>query len=726
MAIEQLPLLNSTFTRLNDVLLVEYTYGSKVPPAEIPAEIGSSQSDGNFLRFRNNYAGFDGTYQICNTENTLTNNTQRHQTIPVSRTRFANNTNTDPIPYYFTDENIEVDFLGLQLPNTIDVIYDRVRLHFAQGWSFSDVEGIILYVQAQEKSRNYTTLASVKHLSSDNWFEFNPRPIQYGETLFDTYIEILVPSVQELQFQYEVTPPAARDDTFAYRFTTDTMGFNETRPIIVGVFEIDRTITDNGFQFFDVGQNFEAQFNQADEFQNIYAEIRESENGDFFEYQLKEGSNSIEDFIFAQNARSDTNYTLTHRLVVREQVGGSEIETDIIIRPQNGNFDQVLRFRPVLSYADTSPAFSIDYEATLVNRLGGRSINRRASTTCVDCKKYGRRLESIPVNPVAPLTVYNKVVDGQKFDITNNFEMPIVTKFVPTFIERDLITTSAQTLLINQNGEVVNNQSQSSTDLQSLQGQGQARITLTPFDNPIQFKIYRSSQGQALPLNLNFNSTFFLVFFSDTNQKTYVQNNTTSTLGNTGEGQLAFFVDKETAEKVLTFSNRKFNIISRDNQTGNETSLYSGEWVTETEAAGSETQTSQEQQTTGATNTTQSTNGTNSTTSTTTQAVAGETDAETLRNAKAASNERQRNRTSPQDVVDTQTANEKQSRPEQTRKVLGDTGVVNMTDELDRENEQSLVQLQVPDVSVSNTAKVKGISVRKRFQRRVQQNNTNG
>jgi hypothetical protein len=705
MAVKIKNLRNSVFTQISSEILIEYTYGGVNPPSELTAEVGSPSSRNNFIIYKNDYDLFNGTNFITSSVNNDTANSPMFNVLPISATRFSDNTSNTPIQYFQADERISRRFLATELPNQLDVIYDRVRVHFASGWNFGDSDGIIIYAQALERSGNFCTLASLRHLRSDDWFTFNPKPILFGESLYDTYVEFLIPSVREMQVAYDVAPPSVKPNTLAARFTTNGGGFNENRPVYIGAFLIEKTVVKNGFRFFDIGAEFLTSFSQGDEFQDIFAEIKESDNGDYFEYSVRNGNASIEDFIFRQNSRADTNYIIVHRLTVIEQVGASEIVTDVVTRPQDGNFSNPLKFRPVLDYSSESAAFSIEYEATLLNRAGGRSINRRARITCLDCHKYGRMLRRIQINNAIPQKVYNKIIDGVNLSVNSLTEMPVMTKYVYTFFNQADIVTKAERLLINEAGEIVN---ESSSNTKELKGQGQLTLLITPFDNFYKFNIYKVDDDVANLLNLNLSAKYCLVFFDDNNNRVYI-NTDKSVESNSSAGELIFKLKKDDAQKILTFSNRNFFLVYKNGETGLESNMYMGKWASEMEAVVTQPSISTSN---GATNTVQPVSNIDSTgTNNLTGSIninAEISDREALDLAKKQANERQSAITTPIDIV------EDSSNLFTTAKkgLVSSININNTVEGVDAETINTFAQFQIPGVAVSKTSNVQGKSIK--------------
>jgi hypothetical protein len=667
---------NSIFVVLNDFLLLEYTYADFNNPFTVQAEIGQVDSPGNFYIFQNGY--FDNTNFVSNTPLTpRTNNVPEQMVLPINTNRWVLNSNKTSIPFWESDSNINPEFPALTLNNPINVVYDRVRIHLASGWNFTDVQGIIPYVQVFENSQNYLTLASLVHEDTDDWFTYNSDSFLYNETLFDRYLEFLVPSTRELINDYQSAPKNVKPDTLAAKLSSDGRGLKVGNPIYIGVFLVERSFQQDGFTYYATSEQFETAVNQQDQFGDLFAEIRESENGDYFEYEMRQGGNSIENFIFSQNALPENDYVILHTLRVLEQVGAQEIETYNFSNIQNSSFDSPNFFRPILKYAENSPAFSIEYQATLFNQLGGNSMNRKADITCTTPNKYGQQLLRIPLTPVTPQKVYNRVTEGKNITISDETTRPTTVRYFPSFIEKQKIVTQNKSLSVNSQGEIVE---EGTDDTEILYGQGKALIYMSPFDNYLGFTLYtKKSDGSVTPINLSFNSEYYLVFVDNSDSNVYIKAKENQDFARE-EGELYFVVSKENSQRIVNFNNREFYIVVMNEESGLESNIYSGKFTNSLEDIEARDES---------------------------ENVSGGQTQSSTQNQQSGQNNQQGNQSS-----NNQSSSQTQTNSNQGDSVSVDTAINNLNkksatvqlSEQEKKNYDKLSQNQIPNVSISETS----------------------
>ena len=157
---------NSVFVQIAPYLLLEYTYGGP--------ETTFVSNQVKLARIKNEY--LSGQRQFLNTSPAY-NDTQN-----VLNTSVANLggfkwafLNTDvPVPYINIDSKIDYEDLSSLLP-TVNVLYDRVRVHILSGYRLDDLQGLIVQVYAREAQTSlFSVLANNVYLNSDDRDILNP------------------------------------------------------------------------------------------------------------------------------------------------------------------------------------------------------------------------------------------------------------------------------------------------------------------------------------------------------------------------------------------------------------------------------------------------------------------------------------------------------------------------------------------------------------------------
>jgi hypothetical protein len=147
-----------------------------------------------------------------------------------------------------------------------------------------------------------------------------------------------------------------------------------------------------------------------DIYDNLYAQVIQSTNGDYFELSGEVAGSSMENLIGQLNS-SGGNYVVFHEVSVTEQVGAVFSQTSFQVFTQKGpNFDEPILFRPIIKNANTAVSFNINYILRLYNTVDATQIIKNASLTSFETQKYGRQMLQINLGVVPTVAnVYNQI-----------------------------------------------------------------------------------------------------------------------------------------------------------------------------------------------------------------------------------------------------------------------------------------------------------------------------
>lgn len=563
----------SRFVQLTDYLLIEYRYTSPISPERL-----------NYT-FTKIVDGHTGENQVLNQDSAIdvTGNVQERSVVRVAGGKYADLDKDQPVPYLAYDTQLSTSTVSItQVP------YDTIVLHLLAGYNFEGIDGVIVYAKVVERSGKKLTLANTAFLKDSDFFEFNPRPIFLGDRLYDKFItvKILAPKLNNDIF-YSLEGNPTQPDTLIAKITTNAQGLLRAAPLEITATEIANTtilkVDANRYKIYNPGNSKKVTLNQSDDYANLSAVIRASNDGDFYEYFASWDGGFIEDFIFNANSLPGNNFVVIHELRVIEQVGSSFQQTMRTQSIQEDAFDQPILFRPVIINAAHAISFSIEYTVRLYNKFDSSQVIRTASLTDFSPKTWGKRFQKIQLlNDTEPHKIYNKVVSGPVLqnEIFLNVAqevVPFVTKVVPAFFDRTMITTSKDTVYLDQDGHL---KSDKSTGTQTVFGQGDAGIVITPFDNFYKFTVLRTeAQPGAVPapLDLGMNAVYYLAFIGDNGDKVRFQHQQDALIGDPTRGDLVFKVQGSEAENILKNASREFWITSRFDD-GSETNIYQGKF----------------------------------------------------------------------------------------------------------------------------------------------------
>lgn len=586
----------SRFVQITDYCLVEYRYTSQSSPNNITA---------NFTRIAN---GRTGQVQVLNVDQAeqTTGNVRERSCVQFSAGSYYD-LDTDQVPDYlqFDQQMTVTQVTGNNTP------YDEVRFHFLSGYNFDDLDGAVLRIDADERSGKRLTIAQLFYGKQSTYAQFNPRPVLLGQRLYDRYVRVLVPSVAIINDQYlALAGNPLQSQTLVGQLTSDGGPFLRGNPLKVSLIEVKRTeVLEQGsaeYKRYLVGQQASAAINQSDEFGLLGATVQPSQGGDYFEYFATWDGAFIEDFIERSRNLSGYDFVVIHEIRLLEQIGSQITESYSFQSVQENGFDRPNLFRPIVQAAGSAVSYSLEYTMRLYNKSNSQQLIRTASYTGYDPARWGRSLAKISLlNQPEPYRVYNKVVAGPSLQQTTfvNNQQPvlvnqpsapvvtqlggdaqattvtqIVTRTVPAFFDRSLVSVQPHTLYLGPDGQLLQ---EPTSDTQTAYGQGDATIVVSPFDNYYKFTVLKSDGQGVQPLDLGQNARYYLVFVDNDGQKRRFEYIPDALIGDPQAGDVIFKLPGVDAESVLKFTNREFWIVSKDGS--DETGIYFGEFVTSKE-----------------------------------------------------------------------------------------------------------------------------------------------
>ena len=404
---------SSRFIQISNQMLLEYIYTDQADPtvfntATTPIELMEDGHTGGTYFFNTEaVATTMGNYRDISAASITPNDTQY---------AFLNTDVGVPYNDYDPELTDSVNLLQTFAPN-VDVEYDRVRIHFIAGFNFEgQYDGIIFELQATRRDGTLINMASIDFLRSDTPV-FSPDPLLLADKLYATYIEFRVPALYDMMQTFDKTDP----NGLAYRFTSG-QGFIGSTPITIKARGIYQTLNENGYSIYNVQDIDTAKINARDIYDNLYAEVKESEGGDYFELTGQVVGSTLANFIAELNSTGG-DYMIFHQIVVSEQLGLTFVKTSEQMFTQTQDFDYPILFRPIISHSATAVSFAINYNMRLYNKDDNTQIIKQARLVSYDPKKYGRRLMKINLGTVPTIAkLYNELPDdsGNQIIITNS------------------------------------------------------------------------------------------------------------------------------------------------------------------------------------------------------------------------------------------------------------------------------------------------------------------
>lgn len=513
---------NGKIIRLSDYCVVEYI---SPDPREVQTPI-----DADFIRLHNKYSD---NVQFFNSNGDIkeTNNIQDFTLVQTSGNSYVS-IDVDKVPNYLDkNENFIYDS-----PYTDPFIYDTVRFHFISGFLFNEFKALIFTIKNKMNNGKDGIFSNflLNSLIMQDVIELNPHPIFLSNAFFDRYFEIKIPSIKQMNKDYNSSPDASTTlaAILSPRLNETGDGFDgyigyvTDSPIIIGLSEsntymplpIDQVVYDS----YVINNHYELSLEQSSEFDGLTADIKESEEGNYIEYSLMKYGGFPNEFIgYLNGKKPNNNWVVIHELRVYESVSGTEIQTSDSMYFQTDKFEEYLKFRPVLEYAENAIAFSIEYLVRLTNQYDGEQIIRKGSGTFYNPKAYGKDTRSLIANITAqPYKIYNKIIMKKGFDKTNMYVDPDFND-IPnppiTEPEKEVITQKVYVpYVINYARVGLSNHSAYNSIISSdsfIYGQGKYPMVITPMDNLFKFIIHEQDKdGVYKPMDLNIGRKYRLVF----------------------------------------------------------------------------------------------------------------------------------------------------------------------------------------------------------------------
>lgn len=575
----------SRFVSLSSYCIVEY---------QAEALGSSAYYNDEFILVENQTTG---THQIFNSDASLhtTKNIQDLTVVSAGNNTFAY-LDSEKVPNYL---DYNSDLTVTTLPTTYNVVMDKVRFHFVAGFDFTDFKALVLSVTNAENDGKQAIFANilVAPETAASLISYNPKPLFLSNALYDRYIDILVPSIKNINEDWETALVPA--NTFVAAITPNAIGstgFVYNNPITVTLSECTKkktinTNTSTDYDAYEVNDSVTATISQSNEFDTVGAYIDEAADGDFLEFYLTFNSGFPEELISILNRRNPTDdWTIIHQLSVFEQVGSAFINTSRLVFFQEDKFDEPNIFRPVLKNAGEAISMSVDYLVRLTNRTNGDQIIREASFNLISPKKYGKKLLNIQLSDKPQSQkVYNKLVK-KNFDATQLFigSEPVVRPpgepTAPPYVS-NTVQVEYIPIFFNNNNISISNESSfvktSDATEEVIFGPGALRFIMSPFDNIIKLKVFTTTNttnsNSLVPLDLNTTAPKYKLSFETSIGKVETLNSNDPNQENLSTGQLSFNVSKQDSETILKSKNRTVYLVSVA-QDGTETLIYSGEW----------------------------------------------------------------------------------------------------------------------------------------------------
>ena len=543
----------SKFVQITPYLLMEYRYADQPNPET------RFTSDVGFDKLINGFMG--DSVQIFNpsADSAITNNTNDNSVVKISDTSYISLDSNSIIAFNdFSDKLTNTIDLPVVFPSNLSVVYDSIRYHIRAGYNLNNIDGLIPSIQFPDQNGKYVTVSQILIQKGTNQeYQFSPSPVTIGSAIYDKYLEIKVPNLKDMNDKYLAASDFFKPSTLAGLISQSGKGFIYGSPLRITFDEVQNIDSYDGYNRYNTSSLAILSLEQEDPFSNIGATIKESDQGQFFEYYATDNEGFIEDFILFQNSIGNS-YFISHQIQVLEQIGASFIETSRFESIQTTAYDVPNFYRPIVRNSGVAASFTLRYIMSLVNNKDQSRVIRIGSYTSSNPSEWGVNITPIRLSNFPQVQkIYNRVY-GQQNLLNENASYPVRIverlRYVNNIIEQNTVNTSFTNLTLS--SSVAQPQGTTSSGL------GKTVIDVSPFENLYKFKFIQKGKNESLEnLDLTTLGILKISFLEDGGEKLNISSFTNNVLANPAKGEILFKIDESNSKKILLLKDKRFFII---------------------------------------------------------------------------------------------------------------------------------------------------------------------
>lgn len=550
----------SKFVQITPYLLMEYMYADEPTPESYFVNTGTTTV--GYEKLVNGY--LNNNIQIFNPEvdYSITHNTADNSVVKISESSFVTLDSNLIIPFNdYSDELTNTSGLPITFPSNLFVVYDTVRYHIRAGYNLNNIDGIIMSVEYQDQDLSYVTVSQIViKKGSQQFYVLNPSPINIGANIYDKYFEIKIPNLKDMGDKYLVASGAFKTQTLASLISKSGEGFVYGAPLRINAWQIQNIVDFNGYERYNTAKISTLSLEQEDPFSNIGAEIKESDQGQFFEYYATDNEGFVEDFILFQNSIGN-GYYISHEIEVLEQIGAALIKTSQFQSIQTTAYDSPNYYRPIVKNAGVAVSFMLRYTMSLINSINQSRITRISTYTSNSPSQWGTNITPLQLSNFPQVQkIYNRVYSQPQINVSGgstNIRPKEIVKYVNIFVDQNFVTATASSL------KFVNNKlsSEEGAGETTAYGSGKLTFSISPFDNFYKFSFVKSGpSGDPVEIDLSNSGKFNISFINPKGNKIQVPSLDDKNLANPVKGELAFKIDESISTQILQVIDRRFFI----------------------------------------------------------------------------------------------------------------------------------------------------------------------
>lgn len=481
----------------------------------------------------------------------------------------------DPINRKFGKLNDNIyTFLHIQdFKASIPIAYDTVKFWFPINFNFKDKIGMYVKIYSYDYNNlEFIELSNFYYDKTDqsmsSIIDFPSQSLNIQEILWGKCIELQIPSVYELSRQRSSTSTLQGSINSNITGGISGVGLSQTSPIFIDFSFIDKKETIMGNDSFFISAPFNTNVPQSPEFKSLGINIKESDNGDFFEIvgTFNDNSSDFNKFI-NDMANIGQVYYIQYDINLFEENISQTTEKRLI----TSNFSEPIEYRPIIKRSNTTAAIQVTMN--LINLVDDTQISRIASIGLLrdQISKYGSRLLRINTSNTFKPKIYN----NNNVDIYSN-KIDNLNISSNKFVEKIEVPFPAIAL----EGNIVIQNKSEETKKGTYYGKGLLNIPIRPFDNIIKFSVAKKIQeGTNSPYDLTGSNQLKLIFKGKA-ENIEIDLYYNSGMINLELGILVFKIDENKVSKLQTlYENGENQFYITTSNNGIKTTLYDGRFM---------------------------------------------------------------------------------------------------------------------------------------------------
>ena len=314
--------------------------------------------------------------------------------------------------------------LGLPSNRVITKVdFDRIKIHFTGGNYFGDYESLLIDAFIYGTNNHKTSLASFLIQRTDN-VKLNNNPMLLNQKLYTTYLEYFIPSITSISSELNIL------NYENVLFGKDNKTIQNT-PLSVNIYGVKQSYFNYSFNYFNVEKLNNIIIPNSDLFANIYIDIKEATDGDYFVINTKVSNfDTLSAYI---NSITDTPeaYIILHELTLKEfytdmynkvhsvethkehyMVNAASYNEDEKLEINEGAIDNSMYYRPICLTSDRCVRFEIKDVMKLINTKDNTTVVKEGTLMYNKPAKYGKQMLKLHLGELpAQVNVFNKRSD---------------------------------------------------------------------------------------------------------------------------------------------------------------------------------------------------------------------------------------------------------------------------------------------------------------------------